>query len=57
MTAPVDEVGDGIVGAGKLDGLGDDRRGEDATRRHDGIHLLRTQVSSTNIIDEQRQSY
>jgi len=22
MTAPVDEVGDGIVGAGKLDGLG-----------------------------------
>jgi hypothetical protein len=50
MTAPVDEVGDGIVGVGKLDGLGDDRRGEDATRKH----LLRTQVSSTNIIDEQR---
>jgi hypothetical protein len=28
MTAPVDEVEDGIVGAGKLDGLGGEMTGE-----------------------------
>jgi hypothetical protein len=47
MTAPVDEVGGGIIGAGKLDGLGGEMTGE-AKMQPGG------KFSSTNIIDEQR---